>query len=500
MAERGARPDRPVVLVIDDDVHVRSVLGYALTDADFEVAQAGDGPAGIARAVELRPDVILLDSSMPGMSGHDVLDRLRADERTESIAVIMISGHGETQAKLDGFDAGANDYLVKPVSLQEMVARVSAQVRHRSGWLRRIDGALQARLQLSRDLAEVDQSASLPEMVEQVGTILGQHVHVDRCTLRVIGHDDDERGSERRRMDLGPWITEHGWAAVVHVPLRTGGAVFGELRVHTRHGVDETLSTLIDLAPQISALLATGAHADQRHERAREGVRALLRGGALHPVFQPIVSLDDRRTVGFEGLSRFGDVPPEQAFLAASRVGLSGELEVAAVSRILEASGGLPDGPYVAVNLSAATLLGTGIDDALATCSREVVVELTEHEHITDYAAVTARIATLPGVRLAIDDTGTGYASLRHVYELRPSVVKLDRTWVAGLERDPVRQAMIEALQGFTGVIGATVVGEGVERHEEAEALRSLGVALGQGNLFAPPDTAGSFADDGVPA
>ncbi len=72
--------------------------------------------------------------------------------------------------------------------------------------------------------------------------------------------------------------------------------------------------------------------------------------------------------------------------------------------------------------------------------------------------------------------------------------MKLDRSWVAGLERDPVRQAMIEGLRGFARVIGASVVGEGVERPEEAEALERLGVELGQGYWFARPAPAADFA------
>ena len=203
----------------------------------------------------------------------------------------------------------------------------------------------------------------------------------------------------------------------------------------------------------------------------------------------------DGEVVGFEGLSRFGsEGSPVPRFRHAARVGLGTELELLAVRAIVDASCDLPAGVPVSVNLSPATVLSPDLASAIAGASRPLKLEVTEHEPVDDYRALAEAIAALGGVRLSIDDAGSGYASLQHVLRLRPQEVKLDRLWVTGIDRDPARQAMVRSMRSFVAEIGADLVAEGIERGEERDALRSLGVELGQGFLFGRPVPAASVA------
>ena len=88
---------------------------------------------------------------------------------------------------------------------------------------------------------------------------------------------------------------------------------------------------------------------------------------------------------------------------------------------------------------------------------------------------------------LAVDDAGAGFASLRHILELRPAFVKLDRSLISGLEADDVRQAMIVALRHFARATGCLLVAEGIETDAELTALRALDIQLGQGYLLGRP-------------
>ncbi len=90
-------------------------------------------------------------------------------------------------------------------------------------------------------------------------------------------------------------------------------------------------------------------------------------------------------------------------------------------------------------------------------------------------------------VEFAVDDAGVGFSSLRHILELRPAFVKLDRSLVAGLESDPARQAMIVGLRHFASATGCRLIAEGIETDAELEVLRSLDVSLGQGYLLGRP-------------
>jgi EAL domain-containing protein (putative c-di-GMP-specific phosphodiesterase class I) len=119
---------------------------------------------------------------------------------------------------------------------------------------------------------------------------------------------------------------------------------------------------------------------------------------------------------------------------------------------------------------------------------RSIIVELTEHERIDDYPAVRSALKRLgPNVTLAIDDAGSGFASLRHILALKPAYVKLDIEWVHGIARDPVRRALVSGLVYFASETGCELIAEGIETDEELAALRDLGIQLGQGFFLARP-------------
>jgi EAL domain-containing protein (putative c-di-GMP-specific phosphodiesterase class I) len=122
-------------------------------------------------------------------------------------------------------------------------------------------------------------------------------------------------------------------------------------------------------------------------------------------------------------------------------------------------------------------------------------VEVTEHEAIVDYPAFRAAIEALgPRVRLAVDDMGTGFTSLRHILELHPAFVKLDHWLVSGLESDEARQAMIVGMQHFAMKTGSQLIAEGIETDREIAVLRSLDIHLGQGYALGRPQPVGKLA------
>jgi EAL domain-containing protein (putative c-di-GMP-specific phosphodiesterase class I) len=118
------------------------------------------------------------------------------------------------------------------------------------------------------------------------------------------------------------------------------------------------------------------------------------------------------------------------------------------------------------------------------------VVELTEHQPVEDYAELDEALARLRehGVRVAVDDVGSGFASFRHVTRVKPEILKLDRTLVCGIDEDPVRQSLASAIVSFARDIGAIVVSEGIENHGELSCLMDLAVGCGQGFYLARPE------------
>lgn len=261
---------------------------------------------------------------------------------------------------------------------------------------------------------------------------------------------------------------------------------------------------MIILASTVLGLIAgaLGTHLDAagrsvRRPAERDRVDRLNRarlhavvvaGESLQIAYQPVIDLRTGHTVGHEALARFADGPPELWFSEAHSVGLGVELEMTA---ILTAWDGRPEDGYLAVNVSPITLMSDMlIDFARSNPATELlVVELTEHAVVENYEHLRAALALLRslGVRVAVDDAGSGISSFRHILTIAPDVVKLDRSLIAKLESDPARRALAEALVQFAAQINADLVAEGIERVEERSACLDIGIRYGQGYLLGPP-------------
>ncbi len=311
----------------------------------------------------------------------------------------------------------------------------------------------------------------------------------------------------------GPWVDRpvrepsdpdgplwnSGLGIVAGAPIYSGETLVGLLIIgasdealgsfHDRPA--KLMAAAIDYASILTAV--AGAALAGRRETGAEQARLqqVLDERAFHVVFQPIVELETREVVGYEALTRFSDgTPPDVRFADAARLGLGDDFELAAIDTAMGEAERLPAGTFLSLNVSPAMALASG--DRLRTLldgmDREIVIELTEHVPIVDYTPLRSAIEGLGPVQIAVDDAGAGYASLRHILELRPAFAKLDISLVRGIDRDELRQAMAAGIQYYALRTGCRLVAEGVETVEEANTLRALGVDLTQGYLFGRPE------------
>ncbi|MDQ1688616.1 MAG: hypothetical protein QOK42_1591 [Frankiaceae bacterium] len=356
------------VLVVEDDAAIRALVCDLLTLEGITPLEAGDAAAAMTVLSSYPVDLVLLDVSLPGLTGYSVIDEIRHTPALSTLPVLLLTAAGPGQL-VAGLDRGADDYIAKPFAMEELRARVQAHLRAARRWHTRLR----------------------PRHVD-VGDLVG--------TWR------------ERRFDIA---------------------------------------------------------------------------------FQPVRDLQTMDAVGFEALARFHDGrPPREVFDAALEAGMGVELELAAAQAALEVAVTLPPASWVSINLSPRALLASAeLQNSVAGCGHDLIIELTEHERVEDYPSLTAAARVLgPEVRLAVDDAGAGYASLSHVVALHPALVKLDRAWVDGISSDPVRQALVRGVLGVAEATGSAVVAEGIERDDDLLAVQSLGVGLGQGYLLGRPATA----------
>ena len=171
-------------------------------------------------------------------------------------------------------------------------------------------------------------------------------------------------------------------------------------------------------------------------------------------------------------------------------MGLGVELELVAIRLALEQLGRLPESCYMSINASPETANSPGLAEALTNLPLDrIVLEVTEHDAVTDYEALLESLRDLRsrGLRLAVDDMGSGYANLRHILQLAPDIIKLDVELTRGIDQDTPRRALAASFASFAAEIGAKIVAEGVETETEFNTLKDLGIQLGQGYYMARP-------------
>jgi len=294
--------------------------------------------------------------------------------------------------------------------------------------------------------------------------------------------------------ELGAALTEVGLQSVSYVPIRyrdstLGLVLVGSLNREVDGPILDNLPVIAEFGSAASALLAVELQADRVLDQRRATVHEIVKSRAFQPVFQPIVCIDTGEIAGYEALTRFSDgEPPDEHFSDAWSVGSGVELELATLSRSIHVGRQLPTGLWLNVNVSPRLLahraeLGAILDEA----RRPLVLEITEHEVITDYQGVREALRKLSPLRIAVDDAGAGIANFEHIVELQPDFVKLDLGLVRGVDTDLARQAMIVAMRHYAGATHCQLIAEGVETRTEARTVAALGVAYGQGYWYGHP-------------
>jgi len=518
---------RPVVLVADDDQGIRALFRTALEREGFGVLLASNGRQAMQLVRSAPVSVMLLDLNMPGVDGIATLRELREDPGLRTLPVILVTGSTTEADRISGLDRGADDVVVKPVSVAELVARIRAQIRGREALTREREASREYRRRLAAFLPELPRDAPLltlaGALTERLPGVLGLDAVAilsfergsARCVAaagplaqrypptKLVPHN---RGSEiARQAASGPWL-ETGPESrgaddaleVGFVPFSLGGGaspigclVFGLRPDQAAGPLSHRLADLIDATDFIVTALRPAIEHAETANAAILGLRRIIARRQFTVLLQPIVRLDGGRVVAMEALTRFADgVLPEVRFAEAARLGMGAALERATAAAAIEAAASLPAHVALSVNISPDVLEHDAeLAEIIGRAKRLMIVELTEHERIDDYDAVRAAFGRLgPTARLAVDDAGSGYASLRHILRLQPAYVKLDMEWVRGIADDPIRRSLVSGLAYFAAETGCVLIAEGVETEDECNALIELDVRLGQGFLFGRPE------------
>jgi two-component system phosphate regulon response regulator PhoB len=199
------------VLVVEDEEPISQLLAYNLQKEGFKVATAGDGDEALVAIAEDRPDIVLLDWMLPNVSGIELCRQFRARNDTREVPVIMLTARGEEEDRVRGLDVGADDYVTKPFSMSELVARMRAVLRRTAPAVAG-DVASFADLVLDRELCRVRRGK--------------RDVHLGPTEFRLL----DALMQRPGRVFSREQLLDRVWGQDVYVEIRTVDVHIGRLR------------------------------------------------------------------------------------------------------------------------------------------------------------------------------------------------------------------------------------------------------------------------------
>jgi EAL domain-containing protein (putative c-di-GMP-specific phosphodiesterase class I)/CheY-like chemotaxis protein len=542
---------RPVVLIADDNEDVVLLLTTYLKPLDCEILVARDGEEALSIAQTRMPDAVLLDVMMPRRSGWEVCQALKAVQRTSRIGVILVTGRGDVKDRLTGLQVGADDYLVKPFDRTEVVRRIGTVLaRGREQRTEAAQAGRSALEALLLDRATGLPSLPIvldrvKEMLIEQGEL--GIVFIDIEQFEAIEAEYGWAFFDELLSQVGNVVSAESKARfrnAVVAAHRTGGSsfyVFYETRgqdLTQEKASDATANELrqkliesvrkrfpgmagdrvgffvgaarIDYRPQIrlerqvysGMRLATDAVRDAEQQRKKQLTRELrdiIRRKRVTTLFQPIVHAQDRTVFGYEILTR-GPANSsfrnsDMLFSFAREAKLAWALEAIALENALRRlkQVDLLDRKFL-LNLEA-EMFGEAefriheMVSYFAEHRGHFVFELTERAAIEDYAVFRELLKEFreKGIEVAIDDAGSGYASLEAIAAIGPDYLKVTKGLVSTLADEPIKQDLVKMLVELAGKIGAKTIAEGIETIEEYETCRDLGIDLIQGYYVAMP-------------
>ncbi|PYQ51046.1 MAG: hypothetical protein DMF59_09110 [Acidobacteria bacterium] len=543
--------DRPLVLIADDDESVVKLLKLYLKPLNCDFLEAKDGEEALAIAQSRMPAVVLLDVMMPKRSGWEVCQALKAVQRTSKIAVVLITGRGDVKDRLTGLQLGADDYLVKPFNPDQVVKRVARLLERRTETvfpetevparpaeallvdratglptvpvvLDRLKEILIEQSEIGIVYVDIEQFEAIEaeygwaffdEFVRRASEVIGEEAR-SRFPKAIVAanlaggssfyiffetHGTDvrqESAFDTIANDLRQKLIENMRSQFPNMQQGQIGFFVGVARIDYRPQI--RLERQIYQGMQTASDAVRDAEQQRKKQLARE-LRDIIRRKRITTMFQPIVRAKDLTVFGYEILTRG---PAHSSFLNsdilfsfARETNLAWGLEAVSLECALRRlrSFDLNERKFL-LNLEAEMFSESEfrIHEVVSFFSEHrghFVFELTERAAIEDYQAFRNLLDEFrsKGIEVAIDDAGSGYASLEAIAALSPDYLKITKGLVSTLASEPIKQDLVKMLVDLAAKINAKTIAEGIETAEEYEACRELGIDLLQGYYLAHP-------------
>ncbi len=551
-------PARAIAIIADDEELGRLLLAESVAAAGLQALAFDSGIAALEAALAHEPAIVLLDVDMPGMDGYAVCRRLRTEPRLANTPIVMVTGHEDSAAIRLAFDAGATDFVSKPVNWALLPHRLAYILRNAAaaGRIERLayfdpltelpnrQRCLETAERLCAEAAHSHESVailyldlnSFKRVNDTFGHAAGDAVLrtvASKLTHVLHGYQTTQEQVCLARFGGDEFVILVRHADARSVAMTIAAACCTEFRDPIAHeGLEFYSAPSIGLAvyPEDGGDVATVLkHADTAMYQAKNGactgvavyaatmssqmrdwldlearLRRAVQEDLLHLHFQPKFRLSDDGIAGVEGLLRwrdpeYGDIAPGRFIEIAEDSGLIIDLTnwvVRAACRQLRHWQDRGLAVPIAINVSGKDLLHgdparvVETEAAAAGVSPTLIeIEITESLLVQNSATVRGALEKLRrlGCRIALDDFGTGYSSLAYLTRFPPDRIKIDKAFVAEVDRSMSDAAVARAILSLGESLGLVVTAEGIERPSQLEWLRARGCHEAQGFLLSKP-------------
>jgi len=541
---------RPTVLIVDDDGDSRLAMKAALRKREYTFLEAEDGGEGVKVAVEKSPDLIIMDVMMPRINGYEALRRIREQDGTRQIPVLMITALGSMDEKIYALEAGADGLLPKPFDKNSLLNETDELLKGspkersfpgRTRWSSELiryyyTDALTGtanRSQLIRDIRRDHFPGLILLDIDRFKDIVYFYGHriADACLKAFVAKTEGILGSggyryyrvsgdifavlvpecfEQQELVMAMDILERAWLSAPYlecegqwIPIRVtiGGSTGGEgLHYELLNRAEKALKTAKKQGR--GRLLFNESETEFRSYEQNifwsKKIREAINEGRVIPYFQPIINNGNGAVEKYECLVRLiehdGSVTLPGEFLEVSKrthhyAAITHSMIKGAMQHIEKS------GCHFTINLSARDMIDPEISGMIyelledfPSCER-VMFELLESEGVENYDAVYSFIERVKGYgcRIAIDDFGAGYSNFIHMIRLKVDVIKIDGSLIRDLDKDDNARSVVEAIVAFAKKMGVRTVAEFVHSEAVFEIVKTLGVDYSQGYYLGHP-------------
>ncbi len=520
MTDLNKQDHAPIVLIVDDRESARLLLRAAMEQGGFIVHEAKDGFSALAAFKKYSPNIVLLDVVMPGMDGFKTCRELRKLPGGQFLPIIMVTGSTDFEDIKNAYEAGATDFITKPINYVILMHRLKYMLRAMVNQQYLAEQAIRDpltglfnrryfRVRIAEEIKRAEREHQklgillcnindFKSINETFGQSIGDQVlqAAAKGILNSVREYDtvfrwggDEilvlipRFMSIRDLSPAHRIRDAVRAIPSQISLHCDLDIRIGIALYPEHGTNPT--DLVRLADQALFFAKKGGGRIQVGEDEYS-----LNEDSVKAVFQPVIDLNSREIIAFEALTRdpSGKLSVAALFKKYSDIGKFKELKAVCFTKQIKLAKTLG---LTKVFVNADFKLLEVLGDFPKPPELEVVIEISEVEALLDVEK-NLKLVELwreAGYKFAIDDFGAGFISLPFIALAVPEYIKLDRSiLLLAVSSDKFRDFLTHLISSLSKYASEGIIAEGIETEHELRIMQDIGVPLGQGYLLGRPE------------